>query len=165
MALDFSKAIKSVEASINKYLIKGQAIPTNSLSYYNDLKTANGSAGGGGGGSSSGNSGITTPIVYEGMLESGYHNNLSTTDSEQMIVSNPSISYILLQNNGSHNIYFTPLNPGGNASLVNGPSLVLVPGGSWSSDIAQFITSGIYAQAHPDSTSISVTSFIIHFPI
>lgn len=159
MALDFSKAIKSVEASINKYLIKGQAIPTNSLSYYNDLRTANGTAGGGGGGS--GNSGITTPTVYEGILEPDYYNNLSTTNSEQIIVANPSISYILLQNNGSHNIYFTSLNPGGNAPLLNGPSLVLVPGGSWSSDIAQFITSGIYAQAHPDSISISVTSFII----
>lgn len=160
MALDFSKAIKSVEASINKYLIKGQAIPTNSLSYYNDLRTANGSSGGGGGG----NSGITTPTVYEGILQSGYYNNLSTTNSEQIILTNPSISYILLQNNGSHNIYFTPLDPGSNAPLMDGPSLILVSGGSWSSDIAQFITSGIYAQAHPDSTSISVTSFIIQQP-
>lgn len=157
MALDFSKAIKSVEASINKYLIKDQAIPTNSLSYYNDLRTANGSAGGGAGG----NSGITTPTVYEGILQPSYSNNLSTTNPEQIIGANPSISYILLQNNGSHNIYFTPFNPGGNAPLIGGPSLVLVPGGSWSSDIAQFITNGIYAQAHPDSTSISVTGFII----
>jgi hypothetical protein len=162
MALDFSKAIKSVEASINKYLIKGQAIPTNSLSYYNDLRTANGSASGGGG--SSGNSGIITPTVYEGTLQPSYYNNLSTTNPEKIIGGNPSISYILLQNNGSHNVYFTPLEPAGNASLIGGPSLVLVPGGSWSSDIAQFITRGIYAQSDPFFTTISVTSFIIYLP-
>lgn len=78
MALDFSKAIKSVEASINKYLIKGQAIPTNSLSYYNDLRTANGSAGGNSGGGGTTN-GPNTPTVYEGILEPNYYNVLLTT--------------------------------------------------------------------------------------
>lgn len=148
MAIDFSNQLKLTERTINRYINKKLPVPTAILDKYSNLQSFVNSSSGAGGNNSS---------TISGNLQIISKSTLSITTSEELVPINSNINYILIQNNGPNNIYFTF----GSSGVLDGSnSLILLPGASWTSSIPQFIQNNIYGQATVSSTVSIVVYYI-----
>lgn len=142
MTLNFDQQITEVTRQINFYIKKGTIIPNKLLDYYSNLL------------------GIKKLIEESSSNSLTPLNVLSYTDfSTISIINTPNtIEFIVLQNNGSSNIYFSPF-------INNGPftknnAFVLIPGANWSTDKPQFTVNGMSATSETTLGSILVVHYI-----
>lgn len=128
MALNFDQQITDITRQINSYIKKGTIIPNKLLDYYGNLL------------------GLKKLLTQEEGLvgDPPSLNFLSYVDfNTQLVLGSPNnISFATLQNNGSSEIYFSPIEHG---FYSKDNSFVLSPGSSWSTDKRQFMSRGIWA--------------------
>lgn len=141
MTVDFSQDIKTTRRQIESYVRRGQKIPKDVLYYHNSLLSAS----------------INTDTVENGQADDFPGGSLSqnfldiSTSNNTITTGSPTREYILIQNIGGENIYvyFGP----GAASV--GAGLLIVPGGSWSTQFPQFTRNSIQVIAENNSSRIA----------
>lgn len=147
MLPNFNQQILEVTNQVNSFIRKKTPIPNKLLDYYNNLLSAE---------SNIKNSSVSSIVNSESKL---FRINFSNFTTVQAIDITMKPTFVILQNNGDDDLFFSP-DMGIVETLNVSNSFVLSPGVTWSSDQKEFIQLGINITAQNPSTSILVGYYI-----
>lgn len=141
MAVDFSYDIKTTERQMSKFVRRGQKVPKDVLAHYTNLLSGTLNA-------QELENGESTDFP-PGNLNSSFPS--ITTSNSVPLAADTNRNYILLQNIGDQTIY---INFDGVAAVGGG--LQILPGGSWTSQIPQFVEAALNAIAQAGTSILAI---------